>query len=66
MWKWFDSTEVDKFADWLAAETPVQILDLRPAAVFEEEHIPGARRLAWDRLEEELADLDRGCVTVVY
>jgi rhodanese-related sulfurtransferase len=53
-------------AEWLAAERPVQILDLRPEAAFEQEHIPGARPLAMDRLEEELADLDRGCATVVY
>jgi hypothetical protein len=53
-------------ARWLAEGRPVQILDIRGRKAFREGHLPGARHLPLDRLEQQLPTVDRGCATVVY
>jgi len=53
-------------SQWLAEGRPVQILDIRGPEAFRNGHLPGARHLPLERLEERLAALDLGQPTVVY
>ena len=55
-----------ELARWLAEGRVLQLLDIRDAAAFQSGHLPGARPLRPDRLEEELARLDQGLTMVVY
>jgi rhodanese-related sulfurtransferase len=51
---------------WLAEGRGIQLLDIREAAAFRQGHLPGARHVPLDRLEQELSRLERGRATVVY
>jgi rhodanese-related sulfurtransferase len=51
---------------WLSEGRELQILDIRPAGAFHDQHLPGARHLPLDRLAAESAALDRSRATVVY
>jgi len=51
---------------WLAEGQAIQLLDIRDAVTFQQGHLPNARHISPDRLEQELSTLDRSQPTVVY
>jgi rhodanese-related sulfurtransferase len=51
---------------WLGEGRAIQLLDIRDAATFQQGHLPTARHIPLDRLEQELSTLDRSQPTVVY
>jgi rhodanese-related sulfurtransferase len=63
---WTEALYAETLQQWLAERREVQLLDIRDAAAFRQGHLPGARHVPLDRLDQELSRLDRGLATVVY
>jgi rhodanese-related sulfurtransferase len=51
---------------WLGEGRAIQLLDIRDAAAFQQGHLPTARHIPLDRLEQGLSTLDRCRATVLY
>jgi rhodanese-related sulfurtransferase len=51
---------------WLGEGRAIQLLDIRDTATFQQGHLPTARHIPLDRLEQALSTLDRSRPTVVY
>lgn len=55
----------DELRDRLAADDPIQVVDIRPAHEFRQGHIPGAENIPFDRFARDVANYDWGDDIVV-
>jgi len=61
----FDPVGMDELHERIRADDIV-LIDVRPAAEFASGHIPGARSIPGDELEERLAEIPTGAEIVAY
>ncbi len=60
-----DEVTPEELTQKLDADEPVQVIDIRPPAAFEEGHIPGAQNVPMTQLPTSVDDIDWGEQVVV-